>query len=83
MHSIDAGAAGISIAPLCPLQHPAVPCTPRFYFAVSNTRAGQPYQFKIINLLKDDSLYNHGMLPLVHSERRLTEEVGLPTCCCC
>jgi hypothetical protein len=47
----------------------------RFFFAVSNTRAGQSYRFNLVNLLKDDSLYNHGMLPLVHSERRLAEEV--------
>jgi len=46
-----------------------------FYFAVSNTRAGQAYRFNIVNLLKNDSLYNHGMLPLVHSERRLQAEV--------
>ena len=27
------------------------------------------YKFNIINLMKDDSLYSGGMLPLVHSER--------------
>lgn len=48
----------------------------RYYFAVSNTRAGQAYRFNIINLLKDDSLYCRGMLPLVHSEWRLAEEVS-------
>ncbi|KAI8469674.1 MAG: hypothetical protein J3K34DRAFT_368919 [Monoraphidium minutum] len=45
-----------------------------FYFAVSNTRAGRSYRFNLVNLLKDDSLYGAGMLPLVHSEARLTEE---------
>lgn len=39
-----------------------------YYFSVSNTRAGRPYKFNIINLLKEESLYNMGMLPLVHSE---------------
>jgi hypothetical protein len=48
---------------------------PRFFFAVSNTRAGQAYRFNLINLLKDDSLYNLGMLPLMHSERRAAQEV--------
>lgn len=40
-----------------------------FFFSVSNTRAGVPYKFNIINLMKDDSLYNDGMLPLVHSRK--------------
>jgi hypothetical protein len=39
-----------------------------FYFRVQNTRAGKTYRFNIINLLKPDSLYNHGMKPLVYSE---------------
>jgi len=29
------------------------------------------YKFNIVNLIKDDSLYNNGMLPLVHSEREM------------
>mmetsp|Transcript_14003 Transcript_14003/g.21826 ORF Transcript_14003/g.21826 Transcript_14003/m.21826 type:complete len:136 (+) Transcript_14003:743-1150(+) len=32
-----------------------------FYFRLKNTKAGQTYRFNIINLLKPDSLYNHGM----------------------
>jgi hypothetical protein len=32
-----------------------------FYFRLQNTRAGRTYRFNIINLLKPDSLYNHGM----------------------
>ncbi|GFR47481.1 hypothetical protein Agub_g9210, partial [Astrephomene gubernaculifera] len=40
-----------------------------FYFAVSNTRAGCRYKFNIINLLKEESLYNLGMQPLVHSAK--------------
>ena len=40
-----------------------------FYFRLQNTRAGRTYRFNIINLLKPDSLYNHGMQPLMYSER--------------
>ena len=39
-----------------------------YYFRVSNTRAGKTYRFNIINLMKPDSLYNHGMRPVVYSE---------------
>lgn len=39
-----------------------------YYFRVSNTRTGRTYRFNIINLLKPDSLYNHGMRPLIYSE---------------
>ena len=39
-----------------------------YYFRVSNTLAGRTYRFNIINLLKPDSLYNHGMRPLMYSE---------------
>jgi hypothetical protein len=31
-------------------------------------KAGRTYKFNIINLLKPDSLYNHGMRPLMYSE---------------
>jgi hypothetical protein len=50
--------------------------TQYFYFAVANTRAGQTYRFNIINLQKEDSLYNMGMLPLMHSEHGLHSKVG-------
>ena len=46
-----------------------------YYFAVANTRAGQPYRFNVINLLKEDSLYNMGMLPLMHSEQQMKLKV--------
>lgn len=65
---------------------PRGPCGPvahvarRFFFAVSNTRAGQAYRFNLVNLLKADSLYNAGMLPLVHSERRMAQEVRMRMC---
>ena len=39
-----------------------------YYFRVSNTKAGKQYKFNIINLMKPDSLYNHGMRPLVYSD---------------
>ena len=35
---------------------------------MSNTTAGKTYRFNIINLMKPDSLYNHGMQPLIYSE---------------
>lgn len=38
-----------------------------FYFKVTNTRRGVPYTFKIINMVKPDSLYNHGMKVLSFS----------------
>jgi hypothetical protein len=46
-----------------------------YYFAVGNVRAGQRYTFNIINLMKEDSLYNLGMLPLMHSEKQLEDKV--------
>eukprot|EP00775_Hariotina_reticulata_P008712 gene8712-8893_t len=52
-----------------------------FYFAVANTRAGQTYRFNIINLQKQDSLYNMGMLPLMHSEHHLRSKgIGWTRC---
>ena len=39
-----------------------------YYFSVGNTKAGKNYRFNIINLIKPDSLYNHGMRPLMYSE---------------
>ena len=38
-----------------------------FYFKVSNTKRNVPYTFKIINMVKPDSLYNHGMKVLSYS----------------
>eukprot|EP00730_Choanoeca_flexa_P006910 TRINITY_DN12248_c0_g1_i1.p1 TRINITY_DN12248_c0_g1~~TRINITY_DN12248_c0_g1_i1.p1 ORF type:complete len:1041 (+),score=140.24 TRINITY_DN12248_c0_g1_i1:85-3207(+) len=40
-----------------------------FYFKVSNVEAGRTYTFNITNLLKSDSLYNHGMQPCMYSEQ--------------
>lgn len=39
-----------------------------YYFKITNTRAGKQYRFNIINLVKPDSLYNHGMRPVMYSE---------------
>jgi hypothetical protein len=39
-----------------------------YYFRVSNVRANKQYRFNIINLMKPDSLYNHGMRPLLYSD---------------
>lgn len=47
-----------------------------FYFSVANTRAGARYKFNIINLLKEDSLYNDGMQ--VSSHAVLTCGAGRP-----
>uniref|UniRef100_A0A383WKG5 Peptidase M14 domain-containing protein n=1 Tax=Tetradesmus obliquus TaxID=3088 RepID=A0A383WKG5_TETOB len=42
-----------------------------YYFSVRNMRPGQAYIFNIINLQKPDSLYNMGMLPLLHSAQQM------------
>lgn len=39
-----------------------------FYFSISNCKKGSVYKFNITNLLKPDSLYNHGMQPCVYSD---------------
>ena len=39
-----------------------------YYFRVSNTKPGKNYRFNIINLIKPDSLFNHGMRPLMYSD---------------
>lgn len=36
---------------------------------MTNTRKDRTYRFNIKNLQKSDSLYNHGMLPLVYSRK--------------
>ena len=48
-----------------------------YFFAVTNVRAGQRYTLNVVNLQKPDSLYAHGLLPLLHSERDLLERVSL------
>ncbi|XP_077325303.1 cytosolic carboxypeptidase 3 isoform X3 [Lithobates pipiens] len=43
-----------------------------YYFRVTNMRAGFLYRFTIINFMKPTSLYNHGMRPLMYSEKEAT-----------
>lgn len=38
-----------------------------YYFGMTNLRKGKPYKLNIINLTKDASLYNAGMLPCAFS----------------
>ncbi|XP_067664488.1 uncharacterized protein [Haliotis asinina] len=40
-----------------------------YYFRVKNAVPGITYKFRIVNLLKRDSLYNYGMRPLGYSEQ--------------
>ncbi|XP_072030712.1 uncharacterized protein [Amphiura filiformis] len=40
-----------------------------YYFRVQRMIPGVTYKFNIVNLLKKDSLYNHGMRPLMYSEK--------------
>ncbi|XP_034390887.1 cytosolic carboxypeptidase 2 [Cyclopterus lumpus] len=47
-----------------------------FYFRVRNMKAGVTYRFTIINLMKSNSLYSHGMRPLLYSERANEKGVG-------
>jgi len=54
-----------------------VPLTQWFYFRIGNTRKGQTYKFSIINLIKPDSLYNHGMRPLAYSKKKADGSMGV------
>ncbi|KAK3581760.1 hypothetical protein CHS0354_036079 [Potamilus streckersoni] len=48
-----------------------------YYFRVQNVVPGITYRFRIVNLLKRDSLYNYGMRPLVYSEMDAsTKDIG-------
>ncbi|XP_076456524.1 uncharacterized protein LOC143290869 isoform X2 [Babylonia areolata] len=48
-----------------------------FFFLVRNVQPGVTYKFKIVNLLKTDSLYNYGMRPLMYSEKdAASKELG-------
>ncbi|CAB3370016.1 Hypothetical predicted protein [Cloeon dipterum] len=41
-----------------------------FYFQIKNTRADVMYRLSIVNLMKQDSLYLHGMRPLMYSSKK-------------
>ncbi|GFO12547.1 cytosolic carboxypeptidase 2-like [Plakobranchus ocellatus] len=45
-----------------------------YYFRVNNAVPGVTYKLRIVNLLKRDSLYNHGMRPLLYSENDAQEK---------
>lgn len=48
-----------------------------FFFRVQNTRKDMEIKFNILNFSKPDSLFNHGMKPLVYSEKKTEiEDVG-------
>lgn len=40
-----------------------------YFFRIKNTRKNRLYKFNIKNLVKPDSLYNHGMHPLLYSRK--------------
>jgi len=44
-----------------------------YYFSINGMQPTTQYKFNIINLLKPDSQYNHGMQPLVYSERHAAD----------
>jgi Cytosolic carboxypeptidase N-terminal domain len=46
-----------------------------FYFSVRNLQKGAVYKLNLINLVKPDSLYAHGMQPLFHSKQRAAQTV--------
>ena len=52
----------------------SIPLTQWFYFRISNTTKGRIYRFNIVNLIKPDSLYNHGMKPLMYSKREAEQK---------
>nr|XP_012234961.1 PREDICTED: cytosolic carboxypeptidase 2 [Linepithema humile]XP_012234962.1 PREDICTED: cytosolic carboxypeptidase 2 [Linepithema humile] len=52
-----------------------------YYFRVSNTRSRITYRFSIVNMCKDESLYNEGLKPLLYStEDARIRSVGWRRC---
>jgi hypothetical protein len=45
-----------------------------FFFRVQNTTKDHEVQLNMLNLGKSDSLFNHGMKPLIYSEKKVDEE---------
>lgn len=45
-----------------------------FFFRVQNTRKDLEVKFNILNFAKPDSLFNHGMKPLIYSETKVEQE---------
>ncbi|KAK9303389.1 hypothetical protein QLX08_004884 [Tetragonisca angustula] len=52
-----------------------------YYFRISNTRSRTNYRLSIVNLCKEESLYNEGLRPLLYSiEDAKTRAVGWRRC---
>ena len=47
-----------------------------FFFRVENTQADLTVKFNLINFQKKDSLFNHGMKPLIYSLKTQQNEKG-------
>lgn len=47
-----------------------------YYFRIQNTRKDVKYRINIVNLMKPDSNYNHGMKPLIYSVKN-AEQKGI------
>ena len=45
-----------------------------FFFRVQNTRKDFEVKFNMLNFSKPDSLFNHGMKPLIYSEAKVEED---------
>lgn len=45
-----------------------------YFFSVANTRKNIPYKFNLVNMMKQDSLYNQGLKPLFYSLKRYDNE---------
>ena len=45
-----------------------------FFFRVQNTRKDMEVKFNMLNFSKPDSLFNHGMKPLIYSETKVEED---------
>ncbi|KAL0218314.1 hypothetical protein RCL1_009162 [Eukaryota sp. TZLM3-RCL] len=45
-----------------------------FYFKSSNLQPNTTYRLNLVNFTKQDSLYAHGMLPLIYSEQKASNE---------
>ncbi|XP_058798639.1 uncharacterized protein LOC131668464 [Phymastichus coffea] len=52
-----------------------------YYFRITNTRSNVMYRLSIVNMCKEDSLYNEGLRPLMYSEKEATsKKIGWRRC---
>ncbi|XP_011501923.1 PREDICTED: cytosolic carboxypeptidase 2-like [Ceratosolen solmsi marchali] len=52
-----------------------------YYFRISNTKSGTMYRLSIVNLWKENSLYNEGLKPLLYSTKDATaKSIGWRRC---